>query len=408
MSNNISTAGNFSSGVTEMMSQNTVQNGTICYLNYCGEQLDGIREEMENYIKPAWYEWIVIIIYIITFIVGLTGNVLVCFAVWRNRQMRTVTNMFIVNLSVADLGIIIICLPPTLLVDVTETWFMGLVMCKLVYFLMTVSISVSVLTLAAIAVERWYAICRPLAFKSTRKRARIMIIVIWLVSGCVALPDILFMQLDSLVPDFVSSLLISCRPGWDQNKQTFYQVALIVLLYFLPMIFIGFAYIQIAFVLWKGDIPGESKTRTVTASSRPMMESKKMNIANDQLAARRKAAQMLISVVVAFAVCYFPVHLLNILRYAGVHKSIPENGFRAYNYIAHWLPYLNSSTNPIIYNFMSAKFRKEFFLACRCSYRITERSSSRPGMTFSSTHYSNHEGQRHSCHTEQISLTTVR
>lgn len=89
-----------------------------------------------------------------------------------------------------------------------------------------------------------------------------MIIVIWLVSGCVALPDILFMQLDSLVPDFVSSLLISCRPGWDQNKQTFYQVALIVLLYFLPMIFIGFAYIQIAFVLWKGDIPGESKTRT--------------------------------------------------------------------------------------------------------------------------------------------------
>lgn len=136
MSNNISTAGNFSSGVTEMMSQNTVQNGTICYLNYCGEQLDGIREEMENYIKPAWYEWIVIIIYIITFIVGLTGNVLVCFAVWRNRQMRTVTNMFIVNLSVADLGIIIICLPPTLLVDVTETWFMGLVMCKLVYFLM--------------------------------------------------------------------------------------------------------------------------------------------------------------------------------------------------------------------------------------------------------------------------------
>jgi hypothetical protein len=34
------------------------------------------------------------------------------------------------------LGIIIICLPPTLLVDVTETWFMGHVMCKLVYFLM--------------------------------------------------------------------------------------------------------------------------------------------------------------------------------------------------------------------------------------------------------------------------------
>jgi hypocretin (orexin) receptor 2 len=45
-----------------------------------------------------------------------------------------------------------------------------------------------------------------------------------------------------------------------------------------------------------------------------MMDSKKSNVANEQLNARRKVAQMLISVVVAFAVCYFPVHLLNILR----------------------------------------------------------------------------------------------
>lgn len=121
------------------------------------------------------------------------------------------------------------------------------------------SVSVSVLTLAAIAVERWYAICRPLSFKSTRKRARIIIILIWIISCCFAVPDLLFMQLDGYVPEFVSSWLVSCRPNWD--KQTIYQIACIILLYLLPMIFIGFAYIQIAFVLWKGDIPGENKAR---------------------------------------------------------------------------------------------------------------------------------------------------
>jgi hypothetical protein len=52
-----------------------------------------------RYIIPQWYEWIVIAMYILTFIIGVSGNILVCFAVWRNRQMRTVTNMFIVNLS---------------------------------------------------------------------------------------------------------------------------------------------------------------------------------------------------------------------------------------------------------------------------------------------------------------------
>lgn len=136
MSINVSTEGNISVDATSVITPLNVQNGTLCFLHYCGEALDDLRDQMEDYVKPKWYEWLVIVIYIITFIIGLTGNILVCFAVWRNRQMRTVTNMFIVNLSVADLGIIIICLPPTLLVDVTETWFMGHVMCKLVYFLM--------------------------------------------------------------------------------------------------------------------------------------------------------------------------------------------------------------------------------------------------------------------------------
>lgn len=53
---------------------------------------------------------------------------------FRNRTMRTVTNYFIVNLAVADFLVILICLPPTVLWDVTETWFMGTLACKLVLY----------------------------------------------------------------------------------------------------------------------------------------------------------------------------------------------------------------------------------------------------------------------------------
>lgn len=130
----------FANGISDSPTQES-KNGTLCFMHYCDEGLDDLRRQIEDYVQPAWYEWIVVIVYILTFMVGLTGNVLVCFAVWRNRQMRTITNMFIVNLSIADLGILIICLPPTLLVDVTETWFMGLAMCKFVYFLMVSTLS---------------------------------------------------------------------------------------------------------------------------------------------------------------------------------------------------------------------------------------------------------------------------
>ena len=48
--------------------------------------------------------------------------------------MRTVTNYFIVNLAVADFFVILICLPPTVLDDITLTWYMGSYMCKIVKY----------------------------------------------------------------------------------------------------------------------------------------------------------------------------------------------------------------------------------------------------------------------------------
>jgi hypocretin (orexin) receptor 2 len=46
----------------------------------------------------------------------------------------------------------------------------------------TVSVAVSVLTLTFISVDRWYAICFPLKFKSTTGRAKTAIIIIWLLA----------------------------------------------------------------------------------------------------------------------------------------------------------------------------------------------------------------------------------
>lgn len=49
-------------------------------------------------------------------------------------------------------------------------------------FQQTVSVSVSVLTLTFISVDRWYAICHPLKFRSTIGRAKTAIAAIWIIS----------------------------------------------------------------------------------------------------------------------------------------------------------------------------------------------------------------------------------
>ena len=105
-----------------------------CTNDYCIPD-DEYVDMILAYVFPRPSEWFLIGAYAVVFFAGLVGNGLVCFAVWRNHSMRTVTNYFIVNLAVADFLVITICLPPTVVGDVTETWYLGRAMCKIVNYL---------------------------------------------------------------------------------------------------------------------------------------------------------------------------------------------------------------------------------------------------------------------------------
>uniref|UniRef100_A0A182PNZ8 G-protein coupled receptors family 1 profile domain-containing protein n=1 Tax=Anopheles epiroticus TaxID=199890 RepID=A0A182PNZ8_9DIPT len=149
--------------------------------DYCNLTYSEYRQLLMDYIYPSTGEWILIASHTVVFLMGLVGNALVCIAVYTNHTMRTVTNIFIVNLAVADFFVILFCLPPTVVWDVTETWFMGKAMCKVVIYFQTVSVTVSVLTLTFISIDRWYAICFPLRYKPRPERAWRSIALIWLI-----------------------------------------------------------------------------------------------------------------------------------------------------------------------------------------------------------------------------------
>lgn len=70
----------------------------------------------EDYVYPNVVEWSLLPIFFLFFVVGLVGNALVCIVVIRNESMITVTNMFLVNLAIADFLVILWCMPFTILV----------------------------------------------------------------------------------------------------------------------------------------------------------------------------------------------------------------------------------------------------------------------------------------------------
>lgn len=56
--------------------------------------------------------------YFVVFALGLIGNFFVVAVVFRSPRMRTVTNYFIVNLAVADILVVVFCLPATLMSNI--------------------------------------------------------------------------------------------------------------------------------------------------------------------------------------------------------------------------------------------------------------------------------------------------
>lgn len=115
------------------------------------------------------------------------------------------------------------------------------------------------MTLSVISIERFYAICHPLQFKATVRRARLIICIIWIASLLLLLPDVIVLDTHRIFPPEMTVLLTSCKPTWDYHHQVAYQLFLTLVLFVLPLGLMAVAYVRIAVCLWSTVIPSEGQ-----------------------------------------------------------------------------------------------------------------------------------------------------
>lgn len=97
--------------------------------------IDAVYRIIQEHIKLNFVGWMYIIFSVIVFIVGTVGNFVVCFTYFKSKVIKKATDMYIFNLAVADFFVILLCLPPTTVHDLTNSWFLGEFVCKLVVYL---------------------------------------------------------------------------------------------------------------------------------------------------------------------------------------------------------------------------------------------------------------------------------
>ncbi len=102
---------------------------------------------------------IVSVVFSLIFLLGTIGNSLVLAVLLRSGQVGyNTTNLFILNLSVADFFFIIFCVPFQATIYSLEGWVFGSFMCKVVHFFINLTMYASSFTLAAVSVDRWVSL----------------------------------------------------------------------------------------------------------------------------------------------------------------------------------------------------------------------------------------------------------
>ncbi|KAK3100255.1 hypothetical protein FSP39_016981 [Pinctada imbricata] len=76
-----------------------------------------------------------IFIYTIIFVFALIGNVLVIVTLVQNKRMRTVTNVFLMNLAVSDLLLALFCMPFSVIPMLMKNFIFGAPVCFMVRYL---------------------------------------------------------------------------------------------------------------------------------------------------------------------------------------------------------------------------------------------------------------------------------
>ncbi|XP_016300572.1 galanin receptor type 1-like [Sinocyclocheilus anshuiensis] len=196
---------------------------------------------------------IVPVIFGCIFLLGIIGNTLVMIVIGKikSRRSRSTTNIFILNLSIADLSFLLFCVPFQATIYSLPEWIFGAFLCKFVHYFVMVSMLVSIFTLVAMSVDRYIAVV--LSKKSpcirNRRNALIGVCVIWMLSFIFAVP-VAQHQILMNHPKAPNSTF--CWEFWTERvaKHT-YKVTILVTGYLLPLVLITCCYAKVLYHLHK-------------------------------------------------------------------------------------------------------------------------------------------------------------
>uniref|UniRef100_A0A8D2DUS5 Galanin receptor type 2 n=1 Tax=Sciurus vulgaris TaxID=55149 RepID=A0A8D2DUS5_SCIVU len=290
------------------------------------------------------------LLFALIFLVGTVGNVLVLAVLLRGGQAVSTTNLFILNLGVADLCFIVCCVPFQATIYTLDGWVFGSLLCKAVHFLIFLTMHASSFTLAAVSLDRYLAIRYPLHSRELRtpRNALAAIGLIWVLALLFSGPYLSYYRQSQLAN------LTVCHPAWSAPHRRAMDLCTFVFSYLLPMLVLGLTYTLALRYLWRAVDP--------------------VAVGSGARRAKRKVTRMIVIVAALFCLCWMPHHALILCVWFG-HFPLTRATYTL-RILSHLVSYANSCVNPIVYALVSKHFRKGFRKICAGLLGSTPRQAS--------------------------------
>lgn len=285
--------------------------------------------------------------YCIVLLLSVIGNGLIIAVFYRRRKMRSSINLFICSMSASDIVMEMMVIPLRIK-DVFHPqgrWFvygvLGNILCKVIPFLYTATIIVSIVTMLIIAVERFFSVVFPLKRPLIRTRGLCFALVAfsWFFSALSASPNLIIQKLIKL--DNIYFCDYSWEPVFNHLEAVRVELSIFFVLFtIIPFILLTGLYTAVIVSLYyqKGG----------------------RHLASEQLRRRaqenKRVTMMLLAVVVIFLLSWMPINVYVYISLHVLNKHLPAE-LRNFQFAAMFLSYTYPAINPFIYYVFNEHYR---------------------------------------------------
>ena len=297
------------------------------------------------YPYPDFYV-ILPIIYSVICAVGLTGNTAVIYVILKAPKMKTVTNMFILNLAIAD-DLFTLVLPINIAEHLLHYWPFGEVLCKVILSIDHYNIFSSIYFLTVMSIDRYLVVLATVRSKRmpyrTYRAAKIISLCVWILVILIVMPFTVFAGVYVNPFDERKSCVLSFpipESLWFKAS----RIYTLILGFAIPVSTICILYTMMLY-----------KLRNMRLNSNAKALDK----------AKKKVTIMVFIVLAVCLFCWTPFHLSTIVALTTDLRTTPL--LIGISYFITSLSYANSCLNPFLYAFLDDSFRKAFkkMLECR-------------------------------------------